>query len=227
MSKRIFVIDDEPDMIKIAADLLESEGFLVSSDTHPISAQKKIIANPPDLILLDIRLPEKDGFQLCKELKSDSKTKHIPIIMISVKAEETDVVVGLEVGADDYISKPFRKRELMARVKAVLRRLEMDPREQRLQCGPITVDYGSYQATINKKVLALTPKEFELLGFFLRREGRVVTRAILSENVWGIEFTGSTRTIDVHVDQVRKKLGKYGSYVRSLKGVGYRFEIDD
>jgi len=227
MKKRIFILDDEPDMVKIATDLLESEGYIVQSDTNPLNALKKIPQNPPDLLLLDIRMPEKDGFQVCRELKKDPKTKHIPIIMISVKADETDIVVGLELGAEDYITKPYHRHELLARVKNVLRRLDPESVIQKIQAGPFTVDYDSYTAFANKKQLPLTPKEFELLGFLLRREGRVVTRATISENVWGIELTGSTRTIDVHVDQVRKKLGKYGAYIKSLKGVGYRFEIDD
>lgn len=227
MSKKIFILDDEADMVKIGTDLLESDGYLVESSQHPDDGIKKIRANPPDLLLLDIRLPDKDGLQICKELKSDPKTRHVPIIMVSVKADETDVVVGLELGADDYIAKPFRKKELLARVKTALRRQDPDATNQVFHCGPITVDYGSYAATIHKKPLTLTPKEFELLGFFIKREGKVMTRPTISENVWGIEFTGSTRTIDVHVDQLRKKLGKYAAWVHSLKGVGYRFEPDE
>jgi len=227
MAKRIFLIDDEPDMVKIATDLLESNDYIVNSAEHPVPALKQIHDNPPDLILLDIRLPDKDGFQVCKELKADPKTSHVPIIMVSVKSDETDVVVGLELGAEDYIFKPFRKRELLARVKTVLRRHEPQTSDPVLDSGPLRLDFGSYIAKINKRTLNLTPKEFELLGFFIRREGRVVTRAAISENVWGIEFTGSTRTIDVHVDQLRHKLGKYGAYIKSLKGVGYRFEKDD
>lgn len=227
MSKRVFIIDDEPDMVKIGTDLLEADGYLVTSSGNPVDALKKIRTTPPDLILLDIRLPEKDGFQVCKELKSDPQTRNIPIIMISVKSDETDVVVGLEMGADDYLSKPLRKRELLARVKTVLRRLEPDAGVQRIECGPLTLDYGSYTATVNKKPLSLTPKEFELLGFFLKRKNRVLTRAVISDNVWGIEFTNSTRTIDVHVDQLRKKLGKYGSLITGLKGIGYRLEWEE
>ncbi len=226
MAKRIFIIDDEPDMVKIGTDLLEGDGYLVSSSHSPSDALKKIRANLPDLILLDIRLPEMDGFAVCKQLKSDPQTKNIPVIMISVKADETDVVVGLEMGADDYLTKPLRKRELLARVKTALRRLEPDAAVQRIECGPMVLDYGSYTATLNNKPLTLTPKEFELLGFFLKRKSRVVTRGVLSENVWGIEYTASTRTIDVHVDQLRKKMGKYGGAIVSLKGIGYRFEME-
>lgn len=225
MSRRIFIIDDEPDLVKIATDLLVAEGYHVSSATHPDEGVAKIRANPPDLILLDIRMPDKDGIQVCKELKNDPKTKSVPIMMISVKADETDVVLGLEMGAEDYVPKPYRKRELLARVKTVLRRTEPDQCEEKLQMGPFCIDFGRYKAYLNKKEMSLTPKEFELLGFFLRKEGRVLTRAMISESVWGIEFTGSTRTIDVHVDMLRRKLGKYSACIAGLKGVGYRFEL--
>jgi len=227
MSKTIFIIDDEPDMLRIACDLLQSDGFVTRTAGHPDEGIKQILSNPPDLILLDIRLPDKDGFQVCKELKSEPKVKHVPIIMVSVKSDETDVVVGLELGAEDYIAKPFRKRELLARVKTVLRRNDIEKESPVVEIEPLKVDYERYTAHSGKKELKLTPKEFQLLGFFMKREGRVVTRPTLSEKVWGTEFTGSTRTIDVHVDQLRKKLGKYGSWIKSLKGVGYRFEKED
>jgi len=224
--KTIFIIDDEPDMIKIASDLLESDQYLVRSATHPEQGLKEISNHAPDLLLLDVRLPDKDGFQVLKELKNDPKTKTFPIIMVSVKSDEADVVVGLELGAEDYIIKPFRKRELLARVKTALRRSEFDQNVQIMEIAPLKVDFGKYQAFHGKKELSLTPKEFELLGFFMMREGQVVTRHTLSEKIWGIEFTGSTRTIDVHVDQLRRKLGKLSTWIKGLKGVGYRFEKD-
>ncbi|MFN0117851.1 MAG: response regulator transcription factor [Elusimicrobiota bacterium] len=227
MNPRVFIIDDEPDMIKIATDLLQSEGYTVVSAEHPVDGIRKIQANPPDIILLDIRLPEIDGFQVCKKLKSDPKTQNIPIIMISVKADETDVVVGLEMGAEDYISKPFRKRELLARLKTVLRRNFNEPATERVHAGPITLDFSSYNVTVNNKNVVFTPKEFQLLGYFMQRKGRVLTRPVISEAIWGIEYTGSTRTIDVHVDQIRRKIGKYGEWIKSLKGIGYRFEADE
>lgn len=213
-------------MRKIAKDLLESDGYIADSADHPDLALKKLRENPPDLVLLDVRLPDRDGFQVLKEIKHDPKIRHLPVIMVSVKSEETDVVVGLELGADDYICKPFRKRELLARVKTTFRRRVEDPQPEKLEIGPITLDYASYTATLKKRPLPLTPKEFELLGYLIRQEGKVLTRPTLSEKVWGIEFTGSTRTIDVHVDQIRRKLGRYGSAIKSLKGIGYRFEWD-
>lgn len=227
MNKRIAIIDDEPDMVRIATDLLEPEGYVVTSSTHPEEGLKKIRQSQPDLLLLDIRMPDKDGFEVLRELKGDVRTKGFPVVMISVKTDEADVVVGLELGAEDYISKPFRKRELLARVKALLRRTSGVPEPQRLDVGGICVDYGSYTATIGKKQLPLTPKEFELLGHFLKMQGRILTRAAICEAVWGFEFTGTSRTIDVHVDQLRHKLGKHAACIISLKGVGYRFEPEE
>ena len=226
MNKRIFIVEDEPDMIRVATDLLQSEGFLVSSATHPHDALVKIRANPPDLLLLDIRLPDMNGYELCKELKGDPKTAHIPVIMVSAKDAETDVVVGLEVGAADYICKPYRQRELVARVRAVLRRGmgEMEPKD--IVSGPLKLNCQAYSATIHKKDTQLTSKEFELLSYLVRMEGRVLTRSKIYESVWGVDFTGSSRTIDVHIDQLRKKLGKHAEWITTLKGIGYRFQID-
>lgn len=227
MKKRIFILDDEPDMLKLSADLLVADGFIVSTDTSPISALKKIFDNPPNLILLDNRMPEMDGFQVCRELKNDARTKNVPIIMVSVRSEETDVVVGLQLGADDYVSKPLRRHELLARVKNVLRRVQPDDQHQHIEVGPLKLDYGTFNAWCGNDSIDLTPKEFQLLGLFLKRQGRVLTRSSISEIVWGTEFTGSTRTIDVHVDQLRKKLGKYSTCIKSLKGIGYRFEVEE
>lgn len=212
-------------MIRIATDLLQGDGFFVTSAVNPIDALSKIRLNPPDLLILDIRLPDMNGYEVCKQLKADPKTAHIPVIMVSAKVEETDVVVGLEVGAEDYICKPFRSRELLARVRAVLRRQLADLEPKTIVCGPLTLHCGKYTATLFKKEIQLTLKEFDLLGYFMRMEGRVLTRTKLYEGVWGVDFTGSSRTIDVHVDQLRKKLGRHSEWITTLKGIGYRFQI--
>lgn len=225
MSLRVFILEDEPDMIRIATDLLQGDGFFVTSAVNPIDALSKIRLNPPDLLILDIRLPDMNGYEVCKQLKADPKTAHIPVIMVSAKVEETDVVVGLEVGAEDYICKPFRSRELLARVRAVLRRQLADLEPKTIVCGPLTLHCGKYTATLFKKEIQLTLKEFDLLGYFMRMEGRVLTRTKLYEGVWGVDFTGSSRTIDVHVDQLRKKLGRHSEWITTLKGIGYRFQI--
>jgi DNA-binding response OmpR family regulator len=205
---------------------LEDEGFNVDAAFSPTIGLKKVRENPPDLLLLDIRLPEMDGFQVCKEIKNDPRLLHIPIIMISIRSEESDVVVGLELGADDYISKPFRKQELIARVKAALRKRTAVTGPKTVKQGPLEVDFGSYVARLNGKTLDLTPKEFELLGFMVQNEGRFVTRAVISQSIWGADLSITSRTVDVHVQKLRKKLGPHGSWISSLRGVGYRFEIN-
>lgn len=224
MNKRIHIIDDEEDMIKIATDLLQSEGFTVVASTHPKDGLKKLRNSPPDLLILDIRLPDMDGIQVIREMKADPKLKSIPVIMVSVKSDESDVVLGLELGAEDYMAKPFRKRELLARVRLVLRRYSTEPEAPRMTVGSFSIDYRSYTFSVNSKTITLTPREFELIGYLLSMDNRIVTRASISEAVWGTEFTGSSRTIDVHVDQIRRKLGNYGECIKSLKGIGYRFE---
>jgi DNA-binding response OmpR family regulator len=224
---RIFILDDEAENIRIAGDLLASEGHVVTSATDSREGLKKLRANPPDLLLLDIRMPGLDGFQVCKEIKADPLIRHIPIVMFSVKAGESDVVLGLELGADDYVRKPYRKRELLARVKTALRRredaAEKSPK-QKLEAGPIRVDLEAYTAWSGDAPLKLTPKEFKLLVLFIERKGALLTRATLSEKVWGIEHIATSRTVDVHVERLRRKLGAYGPWLQTLTGVGYRFE---
>ena len=226
MPERIYIIDDEPDMVKAATILLKEEGYVVESSTDPQKGLREVRSNPPDLLLLDIRLPKTDGFQICKELKADPKTKNIPVVMVSVKSDETDVVVGLEVGAEDYIRKPYFEKELLARVKTVLRRRSMDLSTKKISSGPLTADMDTYVATANGKALDLTAKEFELFSYFLRQEGRVLTRANISKEVWGLDDPRTSRTIDFHVHQLRKKLGAFGVCIQALKGVGYRFEVE-
>ena len=223
---RIVVIDDEPNMLRIASDLLKPEGYEVETYSKPADGLARLRERPPDLVLLDVRMPGMDGFQLLKELKSDRSLQSIPVLMVSVKKEEADVVAGLELGAEDYVRKPYQVRELVARIRVALRRPKAAPDEERLSVGPIELDRSRYTASIDGKSLTLRPKEFELLAFFLRREGRILTRATISEAVWKIEHIPSSRRIDFYVDQLRKKLGPRGKWIQSLKGVGYRFEVD-
>ncbi|MCG3206402.1 MAG: Alkaline phosphatase synthesis transcriptional regulatory protein PhoP [Elusimicrobia bacterium] len=226
VNKRVFILEDEVDLVRLTTDLLESDGFVVNSAIHPVDGLQKLRINPPDLLLLDIRLPEIDGYQVCRELKKDPKTNHVPVIMISSKDEETDVVVGLEVGADDYICKPFRQKELLARVRAVLRRHETDLEPKDLVTGPLSLNCHCYSAAINRKDIHVTMREFELLRYLVSFEGRVLTRSRIYEQVWGVDFSGTSRTIDVHIDQLRKKLGKYAHWITTLKGIGYRFQVE-
>ena len=227
MIKRIFMIDDHPDQIRIVSDVLKDEGYQFDSATDPIAGLKRLRESPPDLLILDIRMQGMDGLAVCKELRADPKTKNVPVIMLSVKAQESDVIVGLEMGADDYIRKPIRVGELLARLKAVLRRKSDAPEDEILKAGPLTVDLARFAADIGGKPLTLKPKEMELLAFFVKREGRVVTRAAISENVWGREHVPTSNTIEAHVYELRQKLGRHGHWIQSLKGVGYRFEVDE
>jgi DNA-binding response OmpR family regulator len=226
MPERVFVIDDEKEMIEVATHALEQGSYTVESSRSPRKALKKIRENPPDLILLDINMDEMNGLDVCREIKSDPKISHIPIVMVSVLSEEADVVVGLEMGADDYIAKPLRKRELLARIRNVIKRKGPEPAPQQLTHGPFKIDFGSYRAWMDDNPLELTPKEFELFGFFLKKSGQVLTRGRISETIWGSDFTKTSRTVDTHIDQLRRKLGKYRRWIQSLKGVGYRFEIE-
>ena len=210
-----------------AVEALREAGYEVASSTSPLPAIEEIKKNPPDLLLLDVRLPGKDGYDVCREIKADPRSKKVPVIMISVKSEGADVVIGLEIGAEDYIRKPFDERELLARVKAALRRGTIEPTDEIIHAGPITINLERYEVLVDKKPLKLTPKEFELLTHFVKNQGRVLTRPKISEYVWGIEYNPSSKTIEFHVDQIRKKLGKYGGFVTVLKGVGYRFEVED
>lgn len=227
MAKRVFIIDDEPNMVKMATALLQENDYVVGSSNDPEEGLKRVIDSPPDLVLLDIRMPKMDGYEVCKRLKANPHTKDVPVIIVSIRKEEADVVTGLELGADDYIEKPLRKRELLARVKAVLRRREIDPAPKKLTSGPLSLDFVTYTATLDGQPLTLNPKEFKLLAYFMRREGQVITRAAISENIWETKLIPTSRTIDTHVDFLRKKLGRFRSWIKTLKGIGYRFEIED
>ena len=223
-ARRIFILDDEPDMVKAAEFLLKEEGFLVSSETDPVEGLKKILRDPPDLVLLDVRMPEMDGFEVCKVIKADSKTRDVPVILVSIKTQESNVVAGLELGAEDYIRKPYHDMEFLARIRRALRRHQAKPRTNQVTVGPLHMDYSRYSASIDDKPLKLTPKEFELLAFLLRHEGHVMTRSTISQQVWKIDHVPTSRTIDAHVDHLRKKMGTKGVWIQALKGVGYRYD---
>jgi DNA-binding response OmpR family regulator len=226
MKTRIFIIDDDPDMIEIATQMLKEGGYVVLSDTNPERGLKKVKENPPDLVLLDISMDEMDGLDVCRELKADPQTRGIPIIFVTVKSKESDVVSGLELGAEDYIRKPLSGPELLARIRVVLRRKKPEQGSHIIEEGPLKVDVESYKAWLHGVLLDLTPKQFELLALFMKYEGKVLTRNRISEALWGADLSGQARSMNTTVDQVKQKLGKYRMWVKSLRGVGYRFEID-
>lgn len=228
MVKNILVVDDEANIRELLRFNLEKEGFLVSEAVDGVTALKSVRAEKPDLIVLDLMLPVLDGLEVCRTLKKDAETSAIPIIMLTAKTEEIDKILGLEMGADDYLTKPFSPRELIARIKAVMRRVRREPgAEGELAIGNLRINFSRYAATLSGERIELTPKEFELLKLFVTNTGKVLTRDYLLEKIWGYEYFGDTRTVDVHVRHLRAKLEKdaeLADAIETVRGVGYRFK---
>lgn len=223
--RKVLVVDDEPDILKVMKDMLESEDFKTTTAKNATEAFKKVKDFQPDLIILDLKLPGMDGLEICKKIKSEQQSSHISIIILSTKSEESDKVVGLELGADDYVTKPFGPGELIARVKAVLRRKELKQEHfDVLEHGDVILDLSRRVVYAKKKSIELTPKEFELLYLLMKKRGKVLDRRFLIESIWGYEYFGTTRTVDVHIKSLRDKLGKQASHIVTVEGLGYRFE---
>ena len=213
---RLLVVEDEDAIAEPLVEGLEREGFDVA---RVATGAEALAAEHADLILLDLRLPDMDGYAVCRELRSRSK---VPIIMVTAKGEEVDRVIGLELGADDYVVKPFGLRELVARIRAVSRRSSGEPtRSAILRAGPIEIDSRAHRVTVNGRELSLTGKEFDLLGLLVAEAGSVVDRRTIMREVWDTSWLGSTKTIDVHVAALRKKLGDAG-LIETVRGVGLR-----
>ncbi|MBK8574648.1 MAG: response regulator transcription factor [Elusimicrobia bacterium] len=227
MQPRILVVDDEPDFVRFIEEVLKKENFTVISVGDGIKAIKMAGESRPDLILLDWNLPGKDGPQVCQALKTDPKTRTIPVVMLTVRRRETDVVVGLEIGADDFVSKRgLRPRELVARVRTALRKSGPQPKPgEILRSGPFALDTEKRRLSLNGQEVELRPKEYELIYVFLKNEGRVLTRNFLEETIWGTEYFGSSRAIDSTVTRLRGKLGKHAAAIEAVQGIGYRYEI--
>ena len=231
---RILVVEDERDLNDLIARQLRQEGHEVYQAFDGQAAVETANAVEPDLILLDWMLPKLDGLTVARRVRE----RHItPILMLTARGEETDVVLGLEVGADDYLTKPFRMRELLARVRAMLRRSSLDresrpaepepaavEKEEVLRAGPIAVSIGMRTVTVNDEELDLTPKEFDLLALFVRHPGRAFSRDYLLERVWGDDYYVTDRTVDTHVQRLRKKLGDEAEAIRTVWGIGYKFQ---
>ncbi len=226
---KILVVDDEKNILETVRYNLEKSGYRVCQAEDGEKAVEMCRKELPDLVILDWMLPKADGLEVCRILRSGAKTKHIPIIMLSVRAEETDKVVGLELGADDYLSKPFSPRELMARVKAVLRRGSVEEEPETFELGLLEADWARHIVRIKGDVVDLTAKEFDLLKSLIDAKGRVLTREVLLDKVWGYDRSAEieTRTVDLHISQLRKKLDAAGKYIVTVKNVGYRFELDE
>lgn len=225
---KILVVDDEPFIVELVKFNLESAGYevITASDGH--EALKLIEKDHPDLIILDIMLPGIDGMEICRALRFKMQTKDIPVILLTAKTGEIDKVLGLEMGADDYITKPFSPRELVARVKAVLRRTDKrDGSRELIKAGPVVIDVDRHEVFVDGEKKDFTPKEFELLKLLASNPGKVFSREYLLENVWGYDYLGDTRTVDVHIRHLRQKIEKNSEdprYIKTVRGVGYKFD---
>ena len=226
MSSKVLVVDDEAHIVELARLYLVREGYEVEGVGDGSQALTRFGQLKPDLVVLDIMLPGVDGLTICKEIRKQSQ---VPIIMLTAKDEVTDKVVGLEVGADDYLTKPFHPQELVARAKALLRRAKIEPDQPKLiRAGKLEVDLERHEVRHGAAKVLLRPKEFDLLALLARHPGRVFQRSELLDLVWGYDFPGYTRTVDVHVQQVREKLGGAGIVdpsIQTVWGVGYRLEL--
>jgi two-component system alkaline phosphatase synthesis response regulator PhoP len=228
VKQKILVVDDEPDLVELVKDVLERNDYSVISASNADLAIRKVRQYKPDLIILDLNLPGIGGIEVCRILKRDKKTSSIPIIMLTVKSSETDKIAGLEAGADDYVSKPFSTGELVARVKAVLRRLlYVGEQGEILVSGDIRLDSTEHTVYVKDRPIELTPKEFNLLYLLMKKKGKVLSRTFLMENIWGYEYIGGTRTVDVHVRHLREKLGEQSEKIETVEGVGYKFIDED
>jgi DNA-binding response OmpR family regulator len=228
VSQEILVVDDEPDIRDLVVLHLTNDGFRCRTAMTGPDALRAVTASAPDLIVLDLMLPELDGLEVCRRLRRDPGSAAIPIIMLTAKAMEIDRVVGLEVGADDYVVKPFSPKELVARVRAVLRRAKPADTSRRLIAGTVALDAARREVTVGGQPIALTPKEFDLLQALIEASGRVLSREVLLNRVWGYARADEieSRTVDVHVRRLRAKLGPEGRRIVTAKTAGYRIETE-
>ena len=224
---KILIVEDEESVLDPLELLLTKEGFSIETARDGKEALEQFAKTNPDLILLDLMLPEISGTEVCRQIRLKSQ---VPIIMLTAKDTEVDKVVGLELGADDYVVKPYSKAELVARIKAVLRRQGSDTTNEpsgSISAGPVVIDVERHQVSINDQLISLPLKEFELLEFLVRNSGRVLTRTQLIDRVWGSDYFGDTKTLDVHVKRLRAKIEKDPAnpvYIQTIRGLGYKFE---
>jgi DNA-binding response OmpR family regulator len=223
--KKIIIIEDEPDITGLVTHYLEKDGYRVAAVRDGAKGLQQIKTEPPDLLILDIMLPEMDGLEICRRVRADSKTAALPIIMLTAKGEETDRVVGLEVGADDYLTKPFSPKELVARVKALLRRAERrETAPDRYIYGDLVLDPGRHEVRLKGREIVLTAKEFGLLERLLKERGRVLTRDALLDKVWGYDADVISRTVDVHIRRLREKIPFLKDCIQTVKPFGYKLK---
>tara|TARA_B100000530_G_C15898049_1_gene464246 strand:- start:146 stop:844 length:699 start_codon:yes stop_codon:yes gene_type:complete len=227
MSHCVLIIEDEPDIRKTIDYNLSKESFKVVQAESIAEGEKALAAKKIDVVILDLMLPDGSGLTLCRDIKSEAKTKHIPVIILTAKTEEVDRVVGFELGADDYVTKPFSVRELILRVKAILKRgtnsTQQENDDSNIEAGDLRMNLDAHQVFISDEEIALTSLEFRLLKHLLDRRGRVQTRDQLLEEVWGYSSDVTTRTVDTHIKRLREKLLGVGNCIQTIRGVGYRF----
>lgn len=227
--EKILIVDDEEHILELIKFNLENNGYKVICAENGNDALKLARTEVPQLVLLDLMLPGIDGYDVCREIRKDSSISTMPVIMTTAKGEELDKILGLELGADDYITKPFSVRELVARVKAVLRRTKTQYADKIYKIGDIVIDFQKHEVIKNDAKIELTLKEFELLQILIKNKGRVMTRDFLLDKVWGYEYIGETRTVDVHIRHLRQKIendDKNPKYIETIRGIGYRFNFD-
>jgi phosphate regulon transcriptional regulator PhoB len=222
---KILIVEDEPDILELLHFNLEKAGFETYRAEDGEQALLLAKKHLPDLILLDLLLPGLTGLEVCRQIKQNPELQHIPIIMVTAKGEEMDRVVGLELGADDYVVKPFSLREIILRIQKLLDRREKQAAPSFLKAESLVLDLGAHTAKLEETLLDLTATEFRLLAHLMRNRGRVQTREILLDRVWGYSFEGYSRTIDTHVRRIRKKLGAHQNLIETVRGVGYRFKV--
>ena len=223
MRQTILVVDDEPDIVEIIQYNLEKSGFDVIVAADGPAALEKARDDTPDLIVLDLMLPGLEGTEVCRILKQDERTRSIPILMLTAKSEEIDRIIGLELGADDYVVKPFSPREIALRIRNILRRRTVSETQGPARVGPLVIDVEGHHVSVAGRSVSLTATEFKLLVILYQRRGRVQTREELLDVVWGYDHMGYGRTVDAHIKRLREKLGEASGMVETVRGVGYRF----
>jgi len=222
--EKILIVEDEKDIVEMIEYNLKKEGYTTLAVLNGSDAMPSAKRERPDLVILDLMLPDIDGFEICKRLKNNELTGHIPIIMLTAKSQEVDKVAGLELGADDYMTKPFSPRELTARIKAVLRRGDPGLVPKKIEKGIILIDSVKYKVFVSKKEIPLTRTEFKLLEFMAQRPGVMLSRDRLLDGVFGYDSEVYDRTVDAHIKSLRKKLGEARDYIETVRGAGYRFK---
>ena len=219
----IYLLEDDDSIRELVIYTLTSQGMEAAGFSHPSEFWEAMRSAPPSLLLLDIMLPEEDGIHILKKLRSSPSTKRLPIIMLTAKGSEYDTVLGLDSGADDYIPKPFRMMELLSRIRALLRRSSEEPSPTEYRLGKLMVNPQKHVVQVDGQDVVLTLKEFELLSYLMEHMNRVVTRDELLDNIWGYDYDGETRTLDMHIKTLRQKLKDAGQQIKTVRGVGYRF----